>query len=505
MSPPPHASLVIHPEFTVGTIDPRIHGMFLEHLGRAVYGGIWEPGHPSADVDGFRRDVLELVRELGAPVVRYPGGNFVSGYDWEDGVGPRESRPRRLDLAWGSVESNRIGTNEFVDWCRRAGAEPMLAVNLGTRGIDAARALVEYCNLDGGAKWSDLRRAHGWHRPHGVKLWCLGNEMDGNWQMGHKDAHHYGRVAREAAKVMKWVDPTIELVACGSSSRSMGGFGEWERVVLEHCYAWIDYVSVHVYYGHTGLGLGKFLGKSLDMEAMIREVVATCDHVRAVQRQRKVMRLSFDEWNVWYHSHEPDKKAPRWSEAPPQLEDVYHLADALLVGCMAIVLLRHCDRVPIACLAQLVNVIAPIMTETGGRCWRQTIWWPLLHVHRHARGVAFDCRLRSSCYHDDEIGDVPHLEAVATWDEQAGEIAIFAVNRHQERPLRIEADLRHFESFAVIRHLVLEHEDPYAANTADHPDRVTPHERGDAQSAGGYLTATLPRLSWNVIRLTRSR
>jgi alpha-N-arabinofuranosidase len=505
MTETPHADLVVHPEFVVGEVDPRIHGMFLEHLGRAIYGGIYEPGHATADGDGFRGDVLALVRELGAPVVRYPGGNFVSGYEWEDGVGPRERRPRRLDLAWGSIESNAVGTDEFLRWCRKAGAQPMLAVNLGTRGIAAAQALVEYCNIAGGTRWSDQRRAHGVAEPHAVKLWCLGNEMDGHWQVGHKDAHHYGRVAREAAKVMKWTDPSIRLSVCGSSSHSMGGFGEWERVVLEHCYAWIDYVSVHVYYGHTGLGLRKYLAKSLDMEAMIREVAATCDHVRAVQRQRKRIDLAFDEWNVWYHEAAPNPLTPEWRQAPPLLEDRYHLADALLVGCMAITLLRHCDRVRIACLAQLVNVIAPIMTEDGGRCWRQTIWWPLLHAHRWGRGVALDARVRaSSVYHDDELEGVPHLESVTCWDQERDELTIFAVNRCEHDALRLHADLRHFAAHRVLEHLVLEHADPYAVNDADHPDRVSPHARGDARLAQGTLAALLPRLSWNVIRLGRS-
>jgi alpha-N-arabinofuranosidase len=336
-----------------------------------------------------------------------------------------------------------------------------------------------------------------------VKLWCLGNEMDGNWQMGHKDAHHYGRTAREAAKVMKWVDPTIELVVCGSSSRGMGSFGSWEREVLEHCYAWVDHISAHVYYGHTDLTLAKFLAKPLDMAAMIEEVAATCDHVRAVQRNPKRLTISFDEWNVWYHEAEPNRKAPRWAEAPPLLEDVYHLADALVVGGMAITLLRHCDRVRIACLAQLVNVIAPIMTETGGRAWRQTIWWPLLHVHRHAAGMALDLRVRSTSYDDNELGPVPHLETVATWDAEAGALTIFAVNRAQDAALRLDGDLRHFADLAVVEHVVLEHEDPYATNTAEHPDRVAPHARGDARVGDGRLAATLPKLSWSMIRLAR--
>ncbi|MBA2481867.1 MAG: alpha-N-arabinofuranosidase [Planctomycetes bacterium] len=495
------ASISIHPEFAIGSIDRRLFGSFIEHLGRAVYGGIYEPGHPTADADGFRGDVLALVRELGVPLVRYPGGNFLSGYDWEDGVGPRDQRPRRLDLAWGVTETNQVGTNEFAAWARKAETEVMMAVNLGTRGPDAARALVEYCNHPSGSKWSDLRIAHGVKEPHRFKTWCLGNEMDGNWQIGHKDAHHYGRIARETAKVMRWTDPTIELAVCGSSSRGMGGFGEWERCVLEHAYAHVDYVSLHVYYGLNGITLAKFLAKSLDMDAMIREIVATCDHVKAVQRQRKTLYLSFDEWNVWYHSHAEDKEHKRWQVAPKHIEDTYHLADALLVGCMIITLLKHADRVKIACLAQLVNVIAPIMTENGGRCWRQTIHYPFLHAIRFARGVALDARIASSGYDDNELGRVPYLEAVATWDAATGAITLFAVNRHEHEALPLAADLRHFPEHRVVEHLVLEHADAYATNTADRPDTVAPHARGDALLQSGRLEASLAKLSWNVIRL----
>ena len=223
------AKITIDPNFRIGEVDPRLYGSFIEHLGRAVYGGIYEPEHPTADDMGFRQDVLDLVRELGVPIIRYPGGNFVSGYDWEDGVGPVEERPRRLDLAWKTVETNRVGTNEFAAWAKRAGAEPMIAVNLGTRGTDAARNLVEYCNHPGGSYWSDLRRSHGAEEPHAVGVWCLGNEMDGPWQIGHKTAAEYGRLAVETAKAMKWVDPSIELVACGSSKAAMPTFARVGR------------------------------------------------------------------------------------------------------------------------------------------------------------------------------------------------------------------------------------------------------------------------------------
>jgi alpha-L-arabinofuranosidase len=498
------ARIVVDKDFRIGEIDPRLYGAFIEHLGRAVYGGIYEPGHPTADERGFRQDVLDLARELGVPLVRYPGGNFVSGYDWRDGIGPREQRPRRLDLAWKSTETNEIGIDEFAAWARRAAAEINLAVNLGTGGIDDARQLVEYCNHPGGSYWSDLRRAHGAPEPHAIHLWCLGNEMDGPWQIGQKSADEYARLAVETAKTMKWVDPTIELVACGSSHPRMPTFPQWEATVLDHLYEHVEYISLHFYARKVGDDLGTFLAQSLVMDEQIRTVAATCDFVRAKKRQEKEIWLSFDEWNVWYHRRESDRallERQPWQVAPPLLEDQYTLEDALVVGCMLITLLRHADRVKIACLAQLVNVIAPIMTATGGGAWRQTIYFPFLHASRFGRGSALDVQIASPCYANPEFESVPLLDAVATWDAEREEMAIFAVNRRQDETLLLEGDLRGLPGFALVEHLVLEHPNPRASNTLARPHEVAPHASGDAVLRDGTLTARLPRLSWNVIRL----
>ncbi|MFO7898457.1 MAG: alpha-N-arabinofuranosidase, partial [Planctomycetota bacterium] len=380
-----NARVVLDRDFVIGEVDPRLFGGFVEHMGRCVYEGIYEPDHPTADEDGFRTDVLELVRELGMPVVRYPGGNFVSGYNWEDGVG-QEARPRRVDLAWKSTEPNTFGTNEFVTWCRKAGAEPMLAVNLGTRGPDAARNLVEYCNHPGGSAWSDLRRKHGFEEPHAVKLWCLGNEVDGPWQMGHKTADEYGRVACETAKLMKGVDPDIELVACGSSGRGMPTFGDWERTVLDHTLDHVEYISLHTYYGKGDGDTATYLARPAEMGDYIDAVVATCDHVAARRRSSKQAMLSFDEWNVWQRG--PDRPKPEpWAFAPHLAEGAYTVEDALVVGGMLITLLNHCDRVRVACIAQVVNVLGPIMTAAGGPAWRNTIFFPFADASRLGRGL----------------------------------------------------------------------------------------------------------------------
>jgi alpha-L-arabinofuranosidase len=503
---PVSAQIVADRDFRVGEVDPRLFGAFLEHLGRAIYGGIYEPGHPTADELGFRQDVLELVRALGVPLVRYPGGNFVSGYDWEDGVGPVERRPRRLELAWKSIETNAVGTNEFAAWAKRAGVDVMMAVNLGTRGIDAARQLVEYCNHPGGTYWSDLRIAHGVTEPHGIKLWCLGNEMDGPWQIGQKTADEYGRIACESAKVMKLADPTIELVVCGSSHPRMPTFPQWEATALEHTYEHVEYISLHTYFRLTGDDLGTFLAQSLEMDEYIRTVVATCDYVRAKKRQTKRIDLSFDEWNVWYHSRERDQEIYReqpWTVAPPLTEERYTLVDALVVGCMLITLLKHADRVKIACLAQLVNALAPISTVTGGGAWRQTTYYPFLHAACFGRGTVLDLRVTAPVYENSQFGCVPILEATATLDEEAERLTLFAVNRGQTESLPLEGDLRSLPGYRVVEHIVLEHEHPHAANTLERPHEVVPHQRGDATVRDGRLLALLPKLSWNVIRLAK--
>ncbi|WP_090579727.1 alpha-N-arabinofuranosidase [Paenibacillus sp. OV219] len=497
------AKLIVDKDFTIGEVDKRIYGSFIEHLGRAVYGGIYEPGHPSADEQGFRGDVMELIRGIDVPIVRYPGGNFVSGYNWEDGVGPIELRPKRLELAWRTLEPNLFGLGEFVDWCRKAGTEPMMAVNLGTRGPEEARQLIEYANHPSGTYWSDLRVQHGHKAPHAIKTWCLGNEMDGPWQIGAKTAEEYGRVAAETAKVMKWVDPSIELVACGSSGLGMPTFPEWERTVLDLSYNEVDYISLHQYYGNRDKDTANFLAQSMGMDAFIGSVIATCDYIQAKKRSKKKVHLSFDEWNVWYHSNDADSRIEPWSVAPPQLEDVYNHEDALLVGSMLISILKRADRVKMACMAQLVNVIAPIMTETGGGAWKQTIFYPYMHTSIFGRGTVLVPLVESPKYDAKDYTDVPYLDAIAVHNAEAGEVTVFAVNRHLSESLPLSVDLRSFGSFRLIEHIVLESDDLKAANTKAVPNNVTPHTRGNAvvESNGGGLVASLGKASWNVIRV----
>ena len=486
------------------TIDPRLYGSFVEHLGRCVYTGIHEEGHPLADAEGWRTDVLELVRALRVPIVRYPGGNFVSAYDWEDGVGPRDRRPRRLDFAWGVTESNQVGTDEFMRWCKLAGTQPMLAVNLGTRGVDAARQLLEYCNHPGGSKFSDMRRANGHEAPHNVRVWCLGNEMDGPWQTGHKTAEEYGRLAAETARAMRQYDQTLELVACGSSGPAMATFMEWERTVLDHCYDLVDAISLHVYFGRYRNSLQEHLAQASIMDGQIRDVITAADFVRARHRHKKTLHLSFDEWNVWDMEAAPGlpKDFQRWSMAPVQVEQVYTFADALLFGGMLLSLMRNASRVRMACVAQLVNVIAPILTRPGGGAWRQPIYWPYLQGSLYGRGVLLDARLSgASAFQSDRLGAVPEFDGAATRDGDA--MTLFLLNRGlADAPLTIRLDGP--ESWSVLEHSVLAGFEEQATNSEHSPDRVSPRTESSTHVQAGNLHLTLPALSWHCIRLRAS-
>lgn len=494
------SKITLSKDYRISKVDNRIFGSFIEHLGRAVYGGIYEPGHPAADENGFRRDVIDLIRQIDVPVVRYPGGNFVSGYRWEDGVGPVESRPRRLELAWSTTEPNTFGTNEFMRWCKEANTSAMMAVNLGTRGPDDARNLVEYCNHKSGTYYSDLRISHGAKEPHDIKLWCLGNEMDGSWQMGHKPAAEYGRTANEAAKLMKWVDPSIELVICGSSNSGMRSFGEWEATTLDIAYDNIDYVSLHQYFDCRDGDVKNFLAKSCDLDNYIKTVVCVCDYIKGKKHSKKQINLSFDEWNVWYHSN--GARFEKWSEAPHILEDVYDFSDALVVGLMLITLLKNSDRVKVACLAQLVNVIAPIMTENGGKAWAQTIFYPYLHASRYGRGWALTTLLDTGKHDTKDFCDVPDVDAVAVWNDESEELTVFAVNRDMEEDEALTVNLKDFAGYVPTQQIELAGFDLKAVNTAD-SQTVKPTTKTLSGVYDPMPVLRLRPLSWNVIRFVK--
>jgi alpha-N-arabinofuranosidase len=499
------ARLTVDPAATIGPIRRRLFGGFVEHLGRHVYDGIYEPGHPTADADGFRRDVVDLVRELGVSTIRYPGGNFVSGFRWEDSVGPRSERPRRLDLAWHSTETNEVGVHEFADWLELVGSDLMLAVNLGTRGTAEALDLLEYANIRGGTALSERRRGNGRDEPFAVDIWCLGNEMDGPWQIGHRSADDYGKLAARTARAMRLLDPSIQLVACGSSSAHMPTFGEWERVVLSHTYDEVDYISCHAYYEERDGDVASFLASGVDMDRFIESVVATADHVGAVRGSSKRIDISFDEWNVWYQSRfeNVDKLEgiDNWPVAPRLLEDVYSVTDAVVVGGLLISLLAHADRVTSASLAQLVNVIAPIMTEPGGAAWRQTTFFPFALASRLAHGDAVRVGIDAGTIETAQYGTVPVVDAVASWDPETGAGAVFIQHRGTDAPLEVEIDVRGLGAVGAVRGQSLWDDDRHAANTLADPERVGMRDLEVAVD-DGVLRLTLPPLSWTALPLS---
>ena len=493
------ARLVLDKDYTISEVDPRIYGSFVEHLGRCVYTGIYEPGHPSADRNGFRQDVLKLVRGLNIPLVRYPGGNFASALKWEDSVGPREKRPRRLDPAWKTTETNEVGLHEFAEWAKLAGAELLYTINLGTRSPENARDLIEYANHPGGSYWSDLRRQNGSEDPFDIKLWGLGNEMDGTWQMGFTTAEEYGKKANEAAKQMKQIDRNIEVVACGSTNPDMDTYGQWEYTVLNQCYDNIDYISMHRYYNNYDDDTANFLARTMDLEAYIRTVSGYCDAVQGKKHSKKRIFLSLDEWNVWYHSHEKDKIAYEtnpWGTALPLIEDVYNVTDALLVGLILITIIKHADRIKIACLAQLVNVIAPIMTRPGGDAWAQTIYWPLMQASMYGRGISLMPKITCGKYDSRLFSDVPEIDAAAV--QRDDWITIFAVNRDLEHSVVVDCDLRGFGIILTGEWFVLHSDDLKAENTEAEPDRIVPVRQKLDFSDHQII---LKPASWNVIRL----
>ena len=487
-----NAHLTLNPAAALAAVDPRVFGSFIEHLGRAVYTGIYEPEHPSADSFGFRTDVEALIRPLHVTQIRYPGGNFLSGYDWKDGIGPKEQRPIRPDMAWSAIEPNQVGTDEFLRWCERIGAEPMLAVNLGTGTPKDAAELLEYCNGSMHTDWADKRRENGHDAPYNVKLWCLGNEMDGPWQICAKTATEYGRIACETAKLMKMLDPDIELVACGSSFRAMPTFGAWEEEVLRQCYPYIDYLSLHQYYTNPEGDVMNFLARDVEMAGFIQEVADICEKIRLETGSDKHIRLSFDEWNVWYHYAKDGVVPPKWTVARPIEEERYDFADALVVGCMLNTLLNHADVVKIACLAQLVNALAPIMTEPNGRAWAQTTYWPFFYGSRFGRGTVLRAELDAPVYACSVSEAVPYLSCAAVLSEDSRTVTVFAVNKNPEEAISLT--LSGF-SGTPVQHVALTAPSFDTVNTAD-AQPVAPQE----QPVPSEGPLELAPASWNMLR-----
>ena len=416
-----NARIKVDIERQKGEIDRNIYGNFVEHLGRCIYGGLYEPGSPLSDEKGYRRDVLEATRALRTSLVRWPGGNFVSGYHWEDGIGPQAGRPTRIDLAWGFRESNAFGTDEFVEWCRRADTEPYFCVNLGTGTMDEARNWVEYCNVEKGTYWSDLRRRNGYEKPHKVKYWALGNEMDGQWQMGHKNAEDYGKFALETAKLMKWIDRDIKLVVAGSSDYN-GNWIDWNRTVLEYLKNHADYIALHNYVENRSNDYYKFMATTRFAEKAIRITEGLIAEAMTKAERKDPIYIAFDEYNVWYRAKGEEGN-----------EEVYNLEDALVVSTFLNIFVRNAHVVKMANMAQLVNVIAPIFSTKEGS-WYQTIFYPLQLFATHCHGTSLDTFVDCDTY---ALGGerIPYLDVSAAYDNEAGEVIVNVTNRHREQAI----------------------------------------------------------------------
>ena len=495
------ATILFDENRIVSKIDDRLFGSFIEHMGRAVYTGIYEPSHPTANAQGFRQDVIDLIKPLNIPIIRYPGGNFVSGYNWEDGVGPQTDRPVRPELAWLAIETNQVGTNEFMDFLKSVDSKAMLAVNLGTGTPQDAVNLLEYCNFPVGTHYSDLRIAHGYKDPHHVKLWCLGNEMDGPWQIGAKTADEYGRIACETAKMMKWLDSDIELVVCGSSFQDMPTFDDWEKTVLRHTYEHVDYLSLHTYYMNMDNDVASFLASNVKMDHFIKAVNAICNDVKQEKNSEKDIYLSFDEWNIWYHFRKDCAYPEKWISARPIEEEIYDFADALLVGSMLTTLINNADTVKIACLAQLVNTIAPIMTVPAGPAWVQTIYFPFYYASSYGRGTALKAEVSCDTYDCAALKNVPYIDCAVVRSESDDTLTLFLINKHLSKDITCEIKAISQSSYQVFDWVMMNGYPLTMTNSADsspiQPAKIDMAENSNIEELN------IPATSWNMIRIKR--
>ena len=491
------ATVYLDPKRVISEISPLLFGGFAEHMGRCIYGGIYDPASPFADEQGFRTDVLDALREVNYRIIRYPGGNFVSGYRWQDGVGPQADRPRRRELAWQSVETNQFGTDEFMQFCGKIGAEPMMGLNLGTGSPRDAADLFEYVNAPTGTYYSDMRARNGHAEPYGAKYWCLGNEMDGPWQIGALGALEYGLKAQETAKLLRVQDPNVKLILCGSSTTSLATYPEWDRIALEACWESTDYLSLHYYATNYPDDTPSYLAMSAQFESQLDTLAATIRFVKAKRRSKHDVYLSWDEWNVWYKDTTGDGK---WQVGPHLSEEVYNLEDALVVAQWMNVFLRRSDVLKMACLAQIVNTISPLTTSAEGLL-KQTTHFPLVMFSRYASGVALDAVVESPTYETKLFGEMPLLDVSASLDEESGRAAVFLVNRSLEGPLNVDIVWREGQPKAVEAAYQLLGSGPKAVNTFSNPNAVTLKPVQVGPVVNGRLSVTLPPLSFTTISL----
>ena len=429
---PLRARIKIDTERVIGDIDPLIYGNFIEHLGRCIDGGVFEEKSRLSDANGFRRDVLEAARKLNVSILRWPGGNFSSNYHWRDGIGPRDQRPPRLEMAWGTVESNRFGTHEFLTYAEMLGTQPYICANLGTGTWTEAQQWVEYCNSAEDTAMTRLRKQNGRTEPWKVKYWGLGNEMDGPWQMGHRSAEDYGKFALEAAKLMKWTDPNIKLIAAGSSNYGADvDWTAWNRTVLDFLKDHADYLAIHRYVGNPQNDYDGFLASSVELDERIKITEGVIQAAVSRQTNHRPIYIAWDEWNVWYRARGAQQRGRRI------LEERYNLEDALVVATFLNSFVNHANIVKIANMAQLVNVIAPMFTNDEGM-FLQTIYYPLQLFASNTKGKAVELYVDSPRYKTARYDGVPYLDASAGWDN--GSLVLNVVNRHRDQAIEAELE-----------------------------------------------------------------
>jgi alpha-N-arabinofuranosidase len=490
-------TITLHSRFQIGPVDPRIFGGFLEHMGRAVYEGVYDPDCACADKDGFRTDVLQALDRLKMTVMRYPGGNFASGYHWVDGIGPREQRPTVRELAWQSIEPNQVGTDEYIQLCRKMKWTPMLTVNLGTGTPEEARNWVEYCNSPTGTRYADWRAADGSAAPHGVRLWCLGNEMDGPWQLGHVPADQYAIRAQQAAKMMKDVDPSIEMVVCGSCTPDLPTYMEWDRQVLEYVGDLADYISLHHYVGNPNDDTPDYLALTNSIDRQIEEMDAVCRFAQAKgrhspRRSKKRAYLCFDEWNVWYRTHATQHMDGGGKFAPHLIEEVYNLEDALVVAGFLNSFIRHADVLKIANLAQIANVIAPIITQ-GEEILIQSIFYPLEMFSQRRDGISLRPIVEGPSYKGQTNGQVHVVDTSAILN--ADRLSVFVTNRSPHEPGTVHVNLADRSIVALDNADILTGPDAKAANSFAQPDVIRSQPFTAVHIADGSATIELPPLA----------
>lgn len=524
------AKITLHPDYRIGEISPRLFGAFLEPIGSMVNGSMYNPKHPSADEQGFRKDFYEGLREAGLPCVRLPGGNFVSGWEWKDSIGPAEQRKVHLDTAWFQYIPNMPGHDEYLQWAEKAGAEPIYTVNLGTGTLQDAMDCVEYTNFEGGTWWSDLRKKNGHPAPYRVKTWCLGNEMDGPWQVGswEKKPRDYGILAHEASKALKWIDPTIETVACVSSSPFLNHYPEWDRQALEECYETVDYISLHHYHSAPPDMPEALMAGYRAFEDLIRTEIGLCDYVKTKMRVKKDMLLSFDEYASSFRPRgefhpglggrqraaafcgfDPERKYVRhdpddWStrRLPPDTGEMLHtLANVSTM----LVLLRHADRIKIGCATGGLGQLCRTDRE---HAWKGASYYPFTRMIRSAKGVSLQCAVTCETYDvpgyviDDMnqyegFENVETVQAAAALNEAEGELHLYVINAALEDGQELSVDARGFEGWEYAGHTALAAKDPEARNTWEDPERIVPEEVRGTSCVRGVLSAVLAPASWN--------